>query len=98
MRKGFTGAEEARIRNFDDAFLLVAEHMTALARLRFHLGLCDSGIPDADRFYNFDIRGLKPFSRIGHIFLRGNGHVNNQGSFLKWASHSSGHITDAVLR
>mgnify|MGYP007086846722 CR=1 FL=1 len=98
LAKGLTGVEEAWIRHFGDAFLAVAEHMTALVRLRFDLGIYDSCITDTDRFYNSNIRGLKPFSRIRHIFLRGNSHDNNQGYYLKLVSHSSGHLTDAVLR
>ena len=39
-----TGVEEAWICNFDDAFLLVAEHMTTLAQLRFDIGIYDSCI------------------------------------------------------
>ena len=69
LAKGLRGVEEAWIRHFGDAFLAVAEHMTALARLRFDLGMCDSCVTDTDRFCNFDICGLKPFSRVRHLFL-----------------------------
>ena len=68
LAKGLRGVEEAWIRDFGDAFLAIAEHMTALARLRFDLGIYDRCIADTDRFCNFDIRGLKPFSRLRHLF------------------------------